>query len=135
MAASIPPNVKSGSSYLKACPSAQSRHVGWWLCPSGRDPQEGAPCGNRGNPVDGVSSRGPDRRSVLQFYFVRLPRPPLSAPLRGEPSLSQPSLSQPPPRPPGERGLKPSLFLSFFQTNHSLFSRRTGGEAGRRGPG
>src|SRR5947209_7016621 len=47
MAASIPPNVKSGSSYLKACPSAQSRHVGWWLCPSGRDPEEGAPCGNR----------------------------------------------------------------------------------------
>ncbi len=55
-------------------------------------------------------------------------------PSGAEPSLSQPSLSRPPPHLTGERGLKkPRSFC--LSTNHSLFSRREGGEAGRRGPG
>src|SRR5436305_6832603 len=63
------------------------------------------------------------------------PDPPSPAPLRGGPSLSQPSLSRPPSRPPGERGLKQCFFLSFCQTNHSLFSRRTWGRPGEEGRG
>jgi hypothetical protein len=53
-------------------------------------------------------------------------------PLRGGTSLSQPSLSQPPSRPDGrERAPKPGT----SKANYSLFSRREGGEAGRRGLG
>src|SRR6185295_12361770 len=67
--------------------------------------------------------------------FARLPgSTEFSAPSGRTLTPPTPSLPASPP-PAGREGAKAELFWPFFQTNHSLFSRRTGGRLGEEGRG